>query len=167
VLIRKSPDGFSGGWKLHRVRVWCRGKLVCDQDRILQWLEDDDRIWVGCARRGSRVVNRLQIKITTADVLWTGTDDDVTATIAGRTWNLDNESHDDLARGNTDTFDLDPGPNLHMNDLHGVRISKSPDGFAGGWKLGRVMVIANDKPLSHFAVDEWLEDDSRTWQGLW
>jgi hypothetical protein len=166
VLIRKSPDGFAGGWELHRVRVWCRGKLVCDQDRIDTWLEDDHRTWLGCTTR-SLAVNQLRIKITTADVLWAGTDDDVTATIAARSWNLDNDDHDDFERGNTDTFDLDPGPNLHLTDLHGVRISKSPDGFAGGWKLKGVEVIANGTSVfNDQGIDQWLEDDLRTWQGL-
>jgi hypothetical protein len=112
-------------------------------------------------------VNQLRIKITTADVLWAGTDDDVTATIAARSWNLDNDDHDDFERGNTDTFDLDPGPNLHLTDLHGVRISKSPDGFAGGWKLKGVEVIANGTSVfNDQGIDQWLEDDLRTWQGL-
>jgi hypothetical protein len=60
-------------------------------------------------------VNRLQAKITTADVGWAGTDDDVTLTLAGRAWNLDNPWHDDFERGNTDGFDLDPGSGLHLS----------------------------------------------------
>ena len=37
VLIRKSPDGFAGGWKLARVRVWFRGELKCDVARTSGW----------------------------------------------------------------------------------------------------------------------------------
>jgi hypothetical protein len=52
VLIRKSPDGFAGGWKLKRVRVWHGGVLICDQNNINRWLEDDHRFWVGCITDG-------------------------------------------------------------------------------------------------------------------
>ena len=77
VLIRKSPDGFAGGWKLARVRVWFRGELKCDVSPS-QWLEDDHRWWLGCVN-DRELVNRLRIKVSTADVAWAGTDDDVDA----------------------------------------------------------------------------------------
>lgn len=146
VLIRKSPDGFAGGWRLHGLRVWCRGTLLCDQT-VDRWLEDDHRVWVGCIRDRA-LVNRLEAKVTTADVSWAGTDDDVTLTLAGRNWNLDNEGHDDFERGHTDTFPLDPGTGLHLSDLHSVRIHKSPDGFAGGWKLKGLEVVANGNTIT-------------------
>jgi hypothetical protein len=166
VMIRKDSDGFAGGWRLQGVRVWCRGELVCDRDEIERWLEDEDRVWVGCTTR-SDLVNRLQVKITTADVAWAGTDDDVTVTMAGRDWGLDNPGHDDFERGNTDTFELDPGTGLHLTDLHGIRIHKSPDGFAGGWKLKGVQLLANGSSIfSDQGINRWLEDDLRTWQGV-
>ena len=162
VLIRKSPDGFAGGWRLHHVKLWCRGTVMCDSD-VDRWLEDDDRFWVGCTRR-SDLVNRLEVKIATADVAWAGTDDDVTLTLAGRSWNLDNPDHDDFERGKTDTFKLDPGTALHLSDLHSVRIHKSPDGFAGGWKLKGVEILANGSSIfSNQSINRWLEDDQRTW----
>lgn len=162
VLIRKSPDGFAGGWRLHHVKAWCRGTVVCDSD-VDRWLEDDHRFWVGCTAR-SDLVNSLRVKITTADVSWAGTDDDVTLTLAGRSWNLDNEGHDDFERGNTDTFELDPGTALHLSDLHSVRVHKSPDGFAGGWKLKGVEIVANGTTVfSKQSINQWLEDDHRTW----
>ena len=162
VLIRKSPDGFAGGWRLQHVKVWCRGSVVCDTD-VNKWLEDDQRFWIGCTRR-SDLVNRLEVRITTADVSWAGTDDDVTLTIAGRSWDLDNENHDDFERSNADTFKLDPGSGLHLSDLHSVRIHKSPDGFAGGWKLKGVEILANGTSVfSNQSINRWLEDDDRTW----
>ena len=82
VLIRKGPDGFAGGWRLARVRVWFRGELMCDQSPN-RWLEDDDRIWSGCVF-DREFVNTLRVKVTTADEWWAGTDDDVTLTVAGR-----------------------------------------------------------------------------------
>lgn len=163
VLIRKSPDGFAGGWKLRRVRVWFGGSLICDQNNINQWLEDDRRWWVGCITDRS-LVSSLTIKITTADVSWAGTDDDVTLTLAGRNWNLDNEGHDDFERGDTNTFVLDPRTSFYAADIHSVRIHKSPDGIAGGWKLKGVEVIVNGGSIyNNQSINKWLEDDDRTW----
>lgn len=163
VLIRKSPDGFAGGWKLKRVRVWFGGSLICDQNNINRWLEDDHRWWVGCINDRS-LVSSLTVKITTADVSWAGTDDDVTVTLAGRSWNLDNESHDDFERGDTNTFALDPQTSFYSSDIHSVRIHKSPDGFAGGWKLKGVEVIVNGTSIyNNQSINRWLEDDDRTW----
>jgi hypothetical protein len=162
VLIRKSPDGFAGGWRLHHAKVWCRGTVLCDSD-VDRWLEDEQRFWVGCTRR-SDLVNRLEVKITTADVAWAGTDDDVRLTLAGRSWDLDTPGHDDFERGNTDTFKLDPGTALHLSDLHSVRVDKSPDGFAGGWKLKGLQILVNgSSAFSDQSINRWLEDDHRTW----
>ena len=46
IMIRKSPDGFAGGWKLKRVRAWHAGSLICDVNNINKWLEDSDRTWI-------------------------------------------------------------------------------------------------------------------------
>jgi hypothetical protein len=163
VMIRKSPDGFAGGWKLKRVRVWQSGSLICDRNNINQWLEDDHRVWVGCINDRS-IVSTLSVKITTADVSWAGTDDDVTITLAGRSWNLDNQNHDDFERGHTDTFDLDPGTGFYVSDIHSVRITKSPDGFAGGWKLKGVQLVANGNTIyNNQGINRWLENNNRTW----
>ncbi len=163
IMIRKSPDGFAGGWKLRGVQVRFGGSLICDQPNVNKWLEDEDRTWVGCVSDRD-LVNSLEVRITTADVLWAGTDDDVSITLAGRTWNLDNPWHDDFERGNTDSFTLDPGTGLHVHDLHSVRVHKSPDGFAGGWRLKGVRVIANGTTVfNNQSVNKWLEDDDRDW----
>lgn len=163
VLIRKSEDGFAGGWRLERVRVWFEGSLVCEADNINQWLEDNHRTWVGCIADRD-IVDRLQVKIATADASWAGTDDDVSLTLEGRVWDLDNPDHDDFERGHTDTFTLDPGTGLRQSEIHAIRIHKSPDGFAGGWKLKGVELIVNGSTLySNQSINQWLEDDHRTW----
>ena len=59
-----------------------------------------------------------------------GTDDDVRVTLQGRSWNLDNDNHDDFERGHTDTFDLDPGSSFYASAIHSVKIHKSRDGIA-------------------------------------
>ncbi len=164
IMIRKSPDGFAGGWKLARVRVWFRGELICDQSPN-KWLEDEDRTWSGCVFDRD-YVNTLRVRVTTADEWWAGTDDDVTLTIAGRGFTLDNAWHDDFERGHTDTFDLDPGTGLRRSAISTVRIDKSPDGFAGGWKLDGVQLIVNGSTiLNDQGIDRWLEDDHRSWTG--
>lgn len=139
------------------------GNVICDQPRINKWLEDEDRTWVGCVT-DRELVNTLEVRITTADVLWAGTDDDVSITLAGRTWNLDNPWHDDFERGNTDSFALDPGTGLRSSDIHSVKIHKSPDGFAGGWRLKGVRIIANGTTLlDNQSINRWLEDNDRDW----
>ena len=167
VGIRKSADGFSGGWKLERVRLWLQGELLCDANNINQWLEDEYRWWA-CTTCGSSadIVNRLQVYVTTADVSWAGTDDDVTFYMGGGSWNLDNSGHDDFERGNTDRFDLDPGTGLYRSALGAIRIHKSPDGSAGGWKLKGLRIVVNGVQIySNQSINTWLEDDDRDWYG--
>ncbi|MGQ0608737.1 MAG: hypothetical protein ACT4OQ_09785, partial [Chloroflexota bacterium] len=72
---------------------------------------------------------------------------DVKRTLAGRSWDLDNPDRDDFERGRTDTFDLDPGIGLYRSAIASVRIHKSPDGIAGGWRLKGVEVIVNGSTI--------------------
>ena len=167
VGIRKSPDGFSGGWKLRRVRLWVRGELLCDANNINQWLEDEYRWWASTTCGASAdIVNRLQVRVTTADVAWAGTDDTVMFYVGGRSWNLDNPGRNDFERGNTDSFDLDPGTGLYRSALGAIRIHKSPDGIAGGWKLKGLRIYVNGTQIfSNQSINKWLEDSDRDWYG--
>ena len=163
IMIRKSPDGSAGGWRLQRVRAWFEGEVVCDVDRIDRWLEDQQRTWVGCIADRD-LVTTLRVRVTTGDVSYGGTDDDVTLTLGGRSWDLDDPSRDDFERGHTDQFDLDPGTGFYRSGIHSIRISKSPDGTYGGWRLKGVEVIVNGATIfNDQAIDLWLEDDHRTW----
>ncbi len=167
VGIRKSSDGFAGGWYLKRVKLWIKGEIICDQNNINQWLEDEYRWWA-CSTCGSSsdIVNRLQVKVTTANVMWAGTDDDVKITMGGRSWNLDNPGHNDFERGHTDTFDLDPKTGLYRWMISSIRIHKSPDGFAGGWKLKGLRIIVNGSTIyNNQSINKWLEDNNRDWFG--
>ncbi len=165
IMIRKSGDGFSGGWKLKRARVFFRGEVICDQTPNI-WLEDDRLAWTGCIF-DREIVSTLTVKIATADVTWAGTDDDVTITLAGRTWNLDT-SGNDFERGDTNTFVLDPGTSLYTSGIRSVRIHKSPDGFSGGWKLKGVQIIVNGMSIyNNQAINKWLEDTDRNWTASW
>ena len=165
VGIRKSPDGFAGGWKLKKVRLWCLGEKICDAT-VNKWLEDNDRWWVcGTCGTGDDIVNTLRVEITTANVLWAGTDDDVTIYMGGRSWNLDNPWLNDFERGNTDVFNLGPGTALYKSSLTHVRIHKSPDGVAGGWKLKGVKIIVNGSIIyNNQSINKWLENGHRDWE---
>ncbi|MFH2057690.1 MAG: PLAT/LH2 domain-containing protein [Pseudomonadota bacterium] len=167
VGIRKSSDGYAGGWKLKRVRLWCRGELICDHNNINKWLEDNKRWWASsCGTVSSDIVNELMVKITTANVKWAGTDDDVRLYMGGRSWNLDNPSHDDFERGHTDTFHLDPGVGLYQSMLNTLRIHKSPDGIAGGWKLKGLQIYVNETRIyNNQSINKWIEDNDRDWFG--
>lgn len=114
-----------------------------------------------------RLVHRhLRVAVSTADVTWGGTDDDVTLYLAGRSWDLDNEGHDDFERGNTDTFDLDPGTGLYQSSIGQLRLHKSPDGVAGGWKLkGLRIEIDGSTVYNNQGINKWLEDSDRDWYG--
>jgi len=167
VGIRKSSDGFAGGWKLKRVRLWCRGELICDHNNINRWIEDNERWWAAsCGATTSDIVNELIVKVTTADVSWAGTDDDVTFYMGGRSWNLDNPWLNDFERGRTNTFRLDPGVGLYRSMLNTIRIHKSPDGIAGGWKLKGLQIFINGTRIyNNQSINKWVEDNDRDWYG--
>ena len=167
VGIRKSEDGDNGGWRLQRVRLWNQGSLICDEDNINRWLEDHTRWWVSdrCGNLGD-VINQLQVEVTTGDVAWAGTDDDVRMTLGGRSWDLNDPDRDDFERGDTNGFALDPGIGLYRPMLSSIRIHKSPDGSNGGWRLGGLRIIANGQEIyNNQQINQWLEDDNRDWFG--
>jgi hypothetical protein len=106
----------------------------------------------------------LKVQVTTADVSWAGTDDDVYFSLNGREYKIDTPGHDDFERGNTDTFYLPVPENLQIADIHSIQIRKSPDGIAGGWKLGGLRVYLDGVlAYSNNGINRWLEDDHRTW----
>jgi len=104
------------------------------------------------------LVDTLDIFITTGNRNLSGTDDDVTATFAGRTFTLDNRYRDDFERGNTDRFSIPPWPGLRVSELRGgIHIHKSPDGPLGGWNLDGVKIVANGRTLLDAqGLDWWL-----------
>ena len=162
ILIRKGPDGFAGGWKLERIKVWHHGTVICNRTTN-KWLEDNDRTFTACAFDNS-YVNSIKVRVTTADVWWAGTDDDVTFSMGGKTWTLDNPGND-FERGDTNTFHLDPGTGFKTASLSKVRIHKSPDGVAGGWKLKGLEVTVNSSVIyNHQSINKWLEDNHRTFE---
>jgi hypothetical protein len=47
IRIHKAPDGSYGGWRLGGVRLRVNGQTLYNNQQINQWLEDDDRDWIG------------------------------------------------------------------------------------------------------------------------
>jgi hypothetical protein len=168
VGIRKSPDGSYGGWRLQRVRVWVRDQLICDEDGINQWLEDEYLWWASDSCGSSTtIVNKLQVRVTTSDIKNAGTDDTVRFYTGNDVWVLDNHGHDDFERGNVDVFDLDPGTGLYESDLLTVMIYKNPDGSYGGWRLQGLELLVNGSTVyDNQGIDRWLKDDKRVWLDL-
>ncbi|MCU0307474.1 MAG: hypothetical protein MUE51_06830 [Thermoleophilia bacterium] len=115
-------------------------------------------------------VQSIRVRVRTGDVRFAGTDDDVYLRVSDTLrLPLDKRLYDDFERGDDDTYsapiDDAAGDGLRVGDLRFMQIEKSPDGAAGGWRLGGVQVWVNDRlVVSERRVDRWLEDDRRTWR---
>ena len=114
-------------------------------------------------------VESMEVEVRTANVSSAGTDDDVYLRIGpNRRFPLDKRLYDDFERGDRDTYSVpiddatDKG--LRVGDIRQVRIEKSKDGIAGGWKLGGVRLRVNGRVVyDNQHIDRWLEDNHRTW----
>lgn len=159
ILIRKSSDGFAGGWNLQRVRVMHQGDVICDEAPDV-WLEGR-KTWHLTKVFDDTIVNKLKIRVSTADEWWAGTDDDVTLRLAARDWNLDTDAND-FERNESSTFELDPKTGIRVSDLTTITIKKSPDGISGGWKLKGLKLTVNGSEIyDNQSINTWLEDDDR------
>jgi hypothetical protein len=113
-------------------------------------------------------VTSITARITTGDVTFGGTDDDVYLRLSPTLrFPLDKALYDDFERGDQDTYsvpiDAIARSGFSVGDISQVTIEKSSDGPAGGWRLGGVSVSVNGKVLyANAAVNRWLEDDHRT-----
>jgi len=121
-------------------------------------------------------INSITIEVTTADVTWAGTDNDVHLVLgtfsAGNSvphdWKLDNAG-DDFEQGDTNTFRSTTELPERVCDIIDISIWKSADHWydTGGWKLGGVRIYYNDDPsllIYHDPnINKWLEDDDLSW----
>jgi hypothetical protein len=169
VALRKSPDGWFGGWKPHKIRVFVAGDLVCDR-QVNLWI-DNKRLWHVVqedATAAQTLVNTLEVRLTTADEFGAGTDNDVTIEMGGRSWNLDNTDKNDFEQANTDKFVLDPGTGLTLNMLDTVRIRMSANAIfdffgIGNWKLAGMRILVNgdeiydNQSIDHLFTNEELD----------
>lgn len=116
----------------------------------------------------------ITIEVTTADDWWSGTDDDVHlifVVASGNStkkleWNLDTDD-DDFEKGDTNAFRLTDQLPIELCQVIAILITKSEDGFAGGWKLAGIKIYADDNPskiiYQNSNVYYWLEDNHRDW----
>lgn len=112
----------------------------------------------------------LVIEVKTSGSRWSGTDDDVYLRISdSRRFSLDKRLYNDFERGDRDTYavpiDDAVAAGLTVADVRYLQIEKSPDGVAGGWKLGGIKVWVNGRLVyANQRIERWLEDDHRTWR---
>jgi hypothetical protein len=114
-------------------------------------------------------VESMEVEVRTANVSSAGTDDDVYLRVGPNLrFPLDKRLYDDFERADRDWYSVpiddatDHG--LRVGDIRQVRIEKSRDGIAGGWKLGGVRLRVNRRTVyTNQHIDRWLEDNHRTW----
>jgi hypothetical protein len=113
-------------------------------------------------------VEDILAEVKTGDVRFAGTDDDVYLRIApGVRLPLDKRLYDDFERDDRDTYSVPIDDlaerGLTVGDITRLGIEKSPDGIAGGWRLGGLRVTVNGRVIyRNDAINRWLEDSSRT-----
>lgn len=113
-------------------------------------------------------VRDITVRIKTSNSAYSGTDDNIYLRInSGRRFQLDKLLFDDFERGDDDTYSLPiddaARAGLSVGDIKYLRIEKSKDGIAGGYKLGSVAVRVNGALAGQGAPNKWLEDDHRTY----
>lgn len=111
--------------------------------------------------RDDPIVTKLEVHITTGNRPLAGTDDDVSVTLGGRTFNLDNPGRNDFEIGNTDVFTITPWPGLRKSMLRGeIHVHKSPDGGpTGAWLLDGVKVVVNGSEMfNRQGINRWLSN---------
>lgn len=113
-------------------------------------------------------VREITVRVRTSNSRYSGTDDTIYLRINGRQrFELDKRLYDDFERGDDDTYSLPidaaARAGLKVRDIRLLRIEKSPDGVAGGYKLGSVFVRVNGRLIAQAAANKWLEDNRRSY----
>jgi len=160
LLIRKSKGGLNGGWRLEHVRVYV-GNEELFSGAVNKWLDNNERFYL-CAAYNTDLINSIKVRVWTDNSDYAGTDDDVTFSMAGQGWVLDNPGND-FERADANNFYLDPGKGLKVADIDEIRIHKSPDGAFGGWKLDGLQITVNGNIIyDRRSLNRWLQDNNRT-----
>jgi PLAT/LH2 domain-containing protein len=122
----------------------------------------------------SEPVESIEVEVDTADTRWAGTDDDVFLRLGRRGqenfhFQLDKNFTNDFEQGDRDTYSVPIDgairDGMTVGDISRVQLEKTPDGVAGGWKLGGMTLRVNGKPFYEDQnINQWLEDGRRIWQ---
>lgn len=112
-------------------------------------------------------VREIQVRLKTADARWAGTDDRIYLRVNNnQRFELDKYLYDDFERGDDDRYSLPiddaARAGLTVGDIKYLRIEKSSDGIAGGYKLGSVNVQVNGAVVGAATANKWLENNTRT-----
>jgi hypothetical protein len=115
-------------------------------------------------------VDSVEVVVRTANVRWAGTNDDVDLCLGPKLcFPLDKRFYDDFEQGDSDRYSVPIDDavrdGLTVGEISEVRMKKSPDGIAGGWKLGGLEVFVNGgrEIYDNQHVERWLENDRRAW----
>lgn len=113
-------------------------------------------------------IREITVKVRTANSRLAGTDDNIYLRINNRQrFQLDKLLYDDFERGDDDTYSLPidsaARAGLSIGDIRFLKIEKSRDGVAGGYKLGGVTVRVNGVKVAEAAANKWLENNKRTY----
>jgi hypothetical protein len=128
-----------------------------------------------CADANAQVITQVTVEITTGDVRFAGTDDDIHLELAGLQLPLDDPDRDDFERNNVDTFVIPiPGRGLDLawlRELGTLAIVKTGDSFwGGGWRFEGIRIFGDgpDPIYVNDSVNRWLDgssqDPDRTWR---
>ncbi|MBX3082494.1 MAG: hypothetical protein KF716_12730 [Anaerolineae bacterium] len=107
--------------------------------------------------------NKFEIRVTTGDVSFAGTDANVFITLFGTQsssaeFKLDTPGRDDFERNQTDTFTVTTPQNL--GTITRIRIRHDNSGLASGWFLARITVKNVDTNVRvTFEANRWLATD--------
>jgi hypothetical protein len=111
-------------------------------------------------------VTTLRVEVHTADATYAGTNDDVFLRINDQIrFPLDKPLYDDFERDDTDLYCIAPPAGLRVRDIDYIQMEKSPDGTAGGWKLGGIRVFVNGALFyQNNGINTWIEKNNLTWR---
>ena len=146
--------------------------VIHDHDRYSFPYSNEPSTWlkaVPAVPDEGEPVESIEVEITTGDVRFAGTDDDVQLRLGRRLrFPLDKRLYDDFERGDRDTYSVPidgaVADGMRVGDITQVQIEKSRDGVAGGWRLAGVRLRVNGRVIySNRSVARWLENRRRTW----
>ncbi len=123
---------------------------------------------IDASRRDGRSIGTIVVTVHTANVSDAGTDDNVylemiSDTGASKKWQLDiaGNGYNDFEQNDTDDYYLfTSSTSFPLNHIKTIRLSKSKDGWAGGWLPETIKIRINGLEVANKKINKWLEDGS-------